>query len=266
MAVETGVCQAEARTLNNAFALSITHGRPFVTLKSALSADGRIAPPHSLRTPNQPYLITGPEARAEVQTLRHQHDAILTGIGTVLADDPLLTDRTGLPRRRPLMRVILDSHLQTPLSAKLVQTAEQNLLQNHAQDLWIFCGPDAPADRRHALESLGIRVTSVEANDGLDPAEILTHLHSSQILSVLLEAGSAINGAFLRRDLVDQAILYYAEAELGPSALPFATGFETPFALERRLLSVTRRTVGPDVCVSGLVHNPWASVEKMEVL
>ena len=123
IAVEIGLGQARARALNNAFACSISRHRPFVTLKSALSVDGRIAPPPSLRIPNQPYLLTGPASRDQVQRLRHAHDAILTGIGTVLADDPLLTDRTGLPRRRPLMRVVLDSRLQTPLSAKLVQTA-----------------------------------------------------------------------------------------------------------------------------------------------
>src|ERR1700677_4954484 len=127
--VEVGVGEARARALNNAFACSITQHRPFVTLKAALSVDGRIAPPPSLRTPNQPYLITGVEAREEVQRLRHAHDAILTGIGTVLADDPLLTDRTGLPRRRPLLRIVLDTHLQTPPSGKLVQTARQNLAE-----------------------------------------------------------------------------------------------------------------------------------------
>ena len=92
----------------------------------------------------------------------------------------------------------------------------------------------------------------------LAPAEILAHLHAAKLTSVLLEAGSAINGAFLRADLVDEAILFYAETELGPAALPFAIGTDGPFALEQRMLSVTKRTFGPDVCVSGLLHDPWS--------
>jgi diaminohydroxyphosphoribosylaminopyrimidine deaminase/5-amino-6-(5-phosphoribosylamino)uracil reductase len=259
--VELGPGEARARNLNNAFACSITQHRPFVTLKSALSVDGRIAPPPSLRTPNQPYLITGREAREQVQRLRHAQDAILTGIGTVLADDPLLTDRTGLPRRRPLMRVVLDSRLQTPVSSKLVQTARQNLAENGLQDLWIFCGPDAPSERKLALEAAGVRVTA----GSLDPREVLAQLHQAQLTSVLIEAGSGINGAFLRADLVDQAILFYAETELGPHAMSFAPGGLTSFALETRMLSVARRTFGADVCVSGLLHNPWARTRELEV-
>jgi diaminohydroxyphosphoribosylaminopyrimidine deaminase/5-amino-6-(5-phosphoribosylamino)uracil reductase len=252
IAVELGLREAHARALNNAFACSITRHRPFVTLKSALSVDGRIAPPPSLRTPNQPFLLTGPEARQEVQRLRHASDAILFGIGTVLADDPLLTDRTGRPRRRPLMRVLLDTHLRIPLSAKLVQT----IGQNHQQDLWIFCGPEASHERIAALESRGAQVTQLTTNN-LQLTTVFAHLHAARLLSVLVEAGSRINGAFLAADLIDQAILFYAETELGPTALPFAEGGPTPFALEQRMLSVTRRTFGPDVCVSGLLHDPW---------
>ena len=306
--VQAGLGESRARTLNNAFALSITRHRPFVTLKSALSVDGYLAPPPSARpylppgTPNPlapgsacdseplgtpslqawhsgaatngalapgvslpvrgpsapaPFWLTGPAARAEVQRLRHASDSILTGIGTVLADDPLLTDRTGRPRRRPLMRVVLDTSLRIPLSAKLVQTAAEDSSQSPHQNLWIFCGPDAPPDRRAVLQSRGVRVTCVAAPNGLDLREILAHLHASQLRSVLVEAGSALNGAFLRADLVDQAILFYAESELGPDAIPFADGTPGPFALEQRLLSVDKRSFGPDVCVSGLLHNPW---------
>ncbi len=255
--VQVGLLEARARELNNAFALSITKHRPFVTLKAALSVDGMLAPPPSARTATEPFWLTGPAAREEVQRLRHASDAILCGIGTVLADDPLLTDRTGLARRRPLMRAVVDSQLRTPASVKLVQTVQPNPVQ----DLWVFCGHDAPAERRAALEALGVRVTAVNMTNngpvGLDPAEILAHLHSAKILSVLLEAGSALNGAFLRHDLVDRAILFYAETELGPGALPFAEGTAGPFALEQKMLSVRKRMFGPDVCVSGLLHDPW---------
>jgi diaminohydroxyphosphoribosylaminopyrimidine deaminase/5-amino-6-(5-phosphoribosylamino)uracil reductase len=255
--VETGVGQERARRLNNAFAYSITAGRPFVTLKAALSVDGRLAPEAATRRANEPFWLTGAEARAEVQRLRHGSDAILTGIGTVLADDPLLTDRTGRPRRKPLMRVVLDSRLRIPANAKL--------LQNPPQDLRIFCAPEAPMERRAELASLGVRVTEVgvarstsdEMLPTLDLVEVLRHLHEAGIVSVLLEGGSALNGAFLRGQLVDQAILFYAETELGPDSVPFAEGFPGPFAVEEHMLSVNQRTFGSDVCVSGLLHDPW---------
>ncbi len=251
--VEVGRLQARACNLNNAFAFSITRHRPFVTLKAAISVDGYLAPPPSQRGAEAaPFWLTGPEARDEVQRLRHGSDAILSGIGTVLADDPLLTDRTGLARRRPLMRVLLDSQLRVPLTAKLVQAA--------SQDLWIFCGPDAPLDRRISLERLGIKISTVPVHrGGLDLPTILSHLHQARFLSVLVEAGSAINGAFLRQNLVDQAILFYAETELGPDALRFAQGSDGPFALEKRFISMRKQTFGPDVCVSGLLRDPWAT-------
>ncbi len=257
--VTPGVLEAQARTLNDAFALSITQNRPFVTLKAALSVDGYLAPPPASRSGRpQPYWLTGPESRAEVQRLRHGSDAILTGIGTVLADDPLLTDRSGLPRRRALLRVVLDSELRIPLASKLVQTAAQN----PQQDLWIFCGPAAPSANRVALEALGIRITEVplrEAERGahLDLREVLAQLASGQIRSLLLEAGSQLNAAFLRDDLVDRAVLFYAETELGEGAVPFAADVCTPFALEERFLAVNKRTFGLDVCVSGVLHHPW---------
>jgi len=144
---------------------------PFVTLKAALSVDGKLAPPPASRFPNQPHWLTGPAARYEVQLLRHASDAVLTGIGTVLADDPQLTDRSGmqsparsgmqnparseaqdparsglfgpnhLPRRRPLLRVILDSQLRIPLSSQLVLSADRSHGSGEP-DLLILCGKD----------------------------------------------------------------------------------------------------------------------------
>ena len=256
--VDLGLLQAPARALNNAFAWSITHRRPFVTLKAGLSVDGQLAPNPTHRTETAPVFLTGPAARADVQHLRHASDAILTGIGTVLADDPLLTDRTNLPRRRPLMRIVLDSDLRTPLASKLLHPV--------AQDLWIFCSPTAPPDRLAALAEAGALVTALPSTPaGLDLTELLRHLHQAKLLSVLLEAGSALNGAFLRAQLVDQAILFYSETELGPSAIPFARDFPSPFALEQNLHQLNKHTIGPDVRVSGLLHNPWPLESKSGV-
>jgi diaminohydroxyphosphoribosylaminopyrimidine deaminase/5-amino-6-(5-phosphoribosylamino)uracil reductase len=256
--VEIGLMEAEARRLNDAFALSITKGRPYVTLKAALSVDGMLAPPPADREATEPFWLTGEQARAEVQRLRHAADAILVGIGTVLADDPLLTDRTGLPRRRPLMRIVLDSRLRMPVSGKLVQSCAENRRKGGGEDLWIFCGQEVDAGRVSGFKELGARVTSLPFGaSGLDLEALLRHLHEERLISVLAEAGSALNGALLRDDLVDRVALFYAETELGPEAVPFAQGGPSPFALEERLLEVEKRSFGPDVCVSGRLHNSW---------
>src|ERR1700722_20555056 len=121
--VESGLLEDKAQELNEAFSHWITTRKPFVTLKSALTLDGQLALPKS-RKGKQPEWITSEESRAEEHRMRHASDALLTGIGTILADDPLLTDRSGLVRRRRLLRVILDSRLSLPLKSRLVRTAD----------------------------------------------------------------------------------------------------------------------------------------------
>ena len=126
--VTVGVCQAQSRCLNEGFARWSQHKRPLVLLKVAMTLDGRIAPPAGLQAAHEPYWITSEAARAAVQPLRWQADAALTGVDTVLADDPLLTDRSGLRRRRPLLRVVLDSALRMPLDSKMVATTHHDLV------------------------------------------------------------------------------------------------------------------------------------------
>jgi diaminohydroxyphosphoribosylaminopyrimidine deaminase / 5-amino-6-(5-phosphoribosylamino)uracil reductase len=123
-----GICQAEARRLNEGFARWSQHKRPLVLMKVAMTLDGRIAPPAGQHTAREPHWITCDSARRAVQPLRWQADAALTGVDTVLADDPMLTDRSGLRRRRPLLRVVLDSALRMPLDAKMVLTASQDVV------------------------------------------------------------------------------------------------------------------------------------------
>ena len=115
-----GVCETEARRLNEALRPLEPDQRPFVLMKVAMTLDGRIAPPPGLHQVREPYWITSEDARAAVQPLRWQADAVMVGVDTVLADDPMLTDRSGLRRRRPLQRLILDSALRMPLDSKLV--------------------------------------------------------------------------------------------------------------------------------------------------
>ncbi len=281
--VTLGVLQQQARDLNDAFAHVIQHRTPFVTLKAALSADGKLAPPPATRTPHQPHWLTSPAARHQVQLLRHASDAILTGIGTVLADDPLLTDRSGmlnparsrmqnparsgmqnpvrsgllgpnaLPRRRPLLRVILDTHLRTPLSSQLVRSA--------AGDLLILCGTHAPPEKIRALEAQGVEVEPLPEHAGrLSLPAALATLVERNMLSLLLECGSHLNGSFLRQSLVDKAILIYADTELGDHAIPFAQGISSPHLFEQSLTRVTRTPYGPDACITGYLHDPWPKI------
>src|SRR5262249_3328658 len=146
--------------LNESFAKYIRHRSPLVTLKAAMTLDGKIAPPPG-ESHNPSALgaggasggwITSDAARAHVQQLRHASDAIMVGVGTIIADDPLLTDRTGLPRRRPLLRIVLDSLLRLPLDSRVVKTA--------AEDVLVLCG-FAEEKKKRALEERGIRVEQV---------------------------------------------------------------------------------------------------------
>ncbi len=253
--VELGPCEREARALNDAFAKFIQTGLPFVTLKSALSVDGRLAPPPHTRAAKQPHWLTGPAAREQAQQLRHASDAILTGVGTVLADDPALTDRTNLPRRRRLLRVVLDTALVTPLDSHLVTSSNEDLL--------LFCSATVDEPREQALMARGVQIERVPATalGRLDLHAVLQRLAARQILSILVEAGPRINGALLRDDLVDKAVLFYAPTELGAGALPFAEGIASPFLFEQNLQRLTRTTFdrpgGEDACITGYLHDPW---------
>ncbi len=256
--VTLGVLQQQARDLNEAFAHFIRHSTPFVTLKAALSLDGKLAPPSTSRFPNQPHWLTGPAARHEVQLLRHASDAVLTGIGTVLADNPLFTDRSGAvgpkgeTRRRPLLRVVLDTHLRIPLTSQLVVSAENDLL--------ILTSNAAPESRINALTERGAQVETLPQHAGrLSLPDMLSTLADRHILNLLLECGPHLNAAFLRQNLVDKVVLLYTPTELGPEAIPFAQGI-APGLLEQSLTHVTRAKYGPDLCVTGYLHNPWPPV------
>lgn len=247
----------EARRLNDAFACSVRLHRPFVTLKAAISADGKLAPPSAQRTPGQPFWLTGEAARADVQALRHNSDAILTGIGTVLADNPALTDRTGLLRRRPLLRVVLDSDLRLPLDSQLVRTADDDVL--------VLCAGPAPAKREADLREAGVRVVRLarDADDRLSLTAALEVLDASGIRSVLVEAGAEVNGSFLRAELVDRLVLYVAGLKLGPDALPFAAG-SSAHLLQDHLAGLERKDFprgdapgSNDIRLSGYLRDPW---------
>jgi diaminohydroxyphosphoribosylaminopyrimidine deaminase/5-amino-6-(5-phosphoribosylamino)uracil reductase len=249
----------EARRLNDGFAFSVRKRRPFVTLKAAISVDGKLAPPAQDRIPGEPFWLTGDAARADVQRLRHAADALVTGIGTVLADDPASTDRSGLPRRKPLLRVVLDSDLRLPLDSRMVRSAKDDLL--------VLCAGPAPAKRETELREAGARVVRVArgADDRLSLKTVMETLDACGVRSLLVEAGAAVNGSFLSAGLVDQLVLYVAEVELGADALPFAAG-PSPYVLQSQMFGMARTAFarddgrGDDVRLSGYLHDPWAGV------
>ncbi len=172
---------ADAAKLNEPFVHFMRTGRPLVTLKTAITLDGKISAPDDNRG-----WITSERARAHVQQLRHDHDAILTGIGTVLADDCLLTDRTGLPRSRPLLRIVMDSQARLPLDSKMVRTA--------AEDVVVVATSAASAERRRALENHGIQALTMDGPGGrADLRAVIAWLGARQYLSLMIEAGSKLN-------------------------------------------------------------------------
>jgi diaminohydroxyphosphoribosylaminopyrimidine deaminase/5-amino-6-(5-phosphoribosylamino)uracil reductase len=241
--VTSGVLEEEGRRLNEAFACWIRTRRPFVTLKSALTLDGQLALPKSTKH-GRPGWITSEESRAEVQGMRHAADALLTGIGTVLADNPLLTDRSGIPRRRRLLRVILDSKLRLPLQSRIVKTADDDLL--------VFTAADLDSTKASKLKRAGVELVGVRAHRGrTDLTAILTELGRREILAVLLEAGPALNGAALTAGLVNKFVLFYAPRIAGESSVPFALA---PKLDHNPLRSVRIRQVGPDICIEAYPH------------
>jgi diaminohydroxyphosphoribosylaminopyrimidine deaminase/5-amino-6-(5-phosphoribosylamino)uracil reductase len=247
--VEVGLFEREARKLNESFAKFIRTRLPFVTLKSALSLDGKIARTNARSRDGSEganHWITGKDARAHVHQLRHQNDAILVGVGTIITDDPLLTDRSGLPRRRKLLRVILDSSLRVPLKSRVVSSV--------ADDLVVICSaPDTSA--KQALEDKGVRVLRISARP--DFAEVVRTLAEMAITSLLVEGGSAVNASALASGQVDKILLYYAPKMLGAGAVPFLSA-EGRSQTELCVKQMELHRFGNDFAVEGYLRDPYA--------
>jgi diaminohydroxyphosphoribosylaminopyrimidine deaminase/5-amino-6-(5-phosphoribosylamino)uracil reductase len=208
-----GAYTPAAEKLNEEFVHFMRTGRPLVTLKAALTLDGKIAAPED----NSGW-ITSAEARQHVQKLRHRSDAIATGIGTLLADDCLLTDRTALPRSRPLLRIVMDSHLRIPLTSRMVETCSNDVL--------VVTTSLAPADRRVALEARGVRVVVCDHPNGRTDFRKLTEwMAQERYLSLMIEGGSKLNWGALESGVVDKIFFYFAPKILGGmTSLPVAGG------------------------------------------
>jgi diaminohydroxyphosphoribosylaminopyrimidine deaminase/5-amino-6-(5-phosphoribosylamino)uracil reductase len=227
---------AEAGKLNEPFLHFMRTGRPLVTLKTAITLDGKISAPDDNRG-----WITSERARAHVQELRHDHDAILTGIGTVLADDCQLTDRTGLARSRQLLRIVLDSQLRLPLDSKMVRGA--------AGDVLVVATSAAAPERRKALEARGIEVLTLDGPGGRSNlAALVEWLGKRRYLSLMIEAGSKVNWTAFETELVDRIFFYYGPEILGGlEALPLAGGIGRRRRADAiRIHGVTIHPIPPD--------------------
>ena len=251
--VDVGLLADEAGKIIETFACHITTGLPLVVAKAGMSLDGKIG----TGFPEGRH-ITSPEGLEFGQSLRLKMDAILVGVDTVLADDPELTYRGRTPKGRPLTRVVLDSALRTPPSARLFEDRKTPVL--------LFCAENASEARKTALETAGAEIVTVREHGGkIDLAKVLRDLGNRDILGVLIEGGSCVHGSFLARNLVD--VFYFIVAPMvlgGTEAIPVigGRGYESTAAAPK--FRIRRRyQTGPDFVIeaypatSRSIVSPW---------
>ena len=250
--VFTGVCEEEASRLNEPFACWIRTKKPLVTLKSAMTLDGQLALPQSGKkkgknSGKRRSWITSEESRAEVHQMRHASDALLTGIGTILADDPLLTDRSGLPRRKRLFRVVLDSKLRLSPKSRIVKTSDDDLL--------VFTTIPVNSRKARKLQDGGVEVIHAKTKNGrIDLSSVLAELGRREILSVWLEAGPLLNGAALAAGIVHKLLLFYAPTIAGENRVPFALA---PKLILPPLRIVRTQQFGPDFAIEAYLQDVY---------
>ena len=245
--VETlhGVCEKEARRLNEGFARWTQSRRPLVLMKVAMTLDGRIAPPPGKHAAREPFWITSEESRRAVQPLRWQADAALTGVDTVISDDSLLTDRSGLRRRRPLLRVILDSALRMPLDSKIVKTAQNDVL------IYTISTNQKSISE---LRNRGVRVDVLPAEAGRVPLPtVLDRLGAEGILNLLTETGTRLNTALLAGGLVDRVHLFVSPQIMGSDAVPAFKSLVNPI----QMAAVEVERYANDLGLCSLLRDPW---------
>lgn len=238
IAVETGLCAAEARAVNAGFLLRLRAGRPLVTLKLATTLDGRIA-----TAAGESRWITGSLSRARAHLLRASHDAVMVGANTLRLDDPDLTCRlNGLEDRSPV-RVVVDGRLRAPPTARLVVTAAD-------MPSWFIVRADADAARRSAFTDLGVELIEVEADDAgdIDLGRALVALGQRGLTRLLVEGGGRLAAALLAADLVDRIAWFRAPAIIGGdgTAAVAALGV-TALAAAPRFARVGLEAIGEDV-------------------
>jgi diaminohydroxyphosphoribosylaminopyrimidine deaminase/5-amino-6-(5-phosphoribosylamino)uracil reductase len=242
--IRLGVCEGEARQLNEAFVKFIRTGRPFVTAKCAATLDGRIA-----TRSREAKWITGESARAFVHELRRAADAILVGVGTVAADDPLLTARVSEGRPKDPIRIILDTHLRIDPAARVL---------NHATsaETWVIAGRGVSAESKGRLNRKGVRVIEAETRDGrVEMGPLMDQLGAMGVTQILIEGGSRVLASAFKAGIVDKVRFFYAPVILGgDDGVPICAGA----GAERigdgiRLNRIATRRFGDDVMIEGYV-------------
>ena len=238
--VVTGMLADEATKLNEKFICWHRNGRPFVHVKLAMSLDGRISLGRSMST-----ALSGTEALARVHQMRHEHDAILVGGNTAFVDAPSLTDRSGLDRRRPLLRVVLDNRLRIPLDSILVTTARETPT--------LVISNSADAEKISALRDLGVDVVTEDARD---LTAVLAALRERELQSVLVEGGTEVAGAFRDAGLIDKLTLMMSPRIIGGHDAPFAFGGVGAKTIDEAapLKDVTIERHGDDLEVTGYLR------------
>ena len=247
VATELGVLEAEGVRLNEVFFTYMTSGRPFVTLKAAVSLDGKIA-----TVTGESRWITGEEARRRVHEMRNEADAILVGIGTILRDDPLLTTRVGIPGERDPVRVVVDSLARLPLDARVLNPLS-------AAPTLVAVGPEAPAERVEQLREAGATVLVLaQSGERISLAAVMRALAAREITSVLIEGGAEIHASALAEGIVDKVAFFVAPLLIGGTAASGAVGGP---GIEKLADAVSLREVrvtplGRDLLVEGYVQGP----------
>lgn len=255
IAVEVGLRCEEAVRLNEAFFTSVKKERPFVTLKAAMSRDGKIAPP-----PGGDRWISSQASRARAHLFRDQVDAILVGAGTILTDDPLLTARPEGRAGKPLIRIVLDSRLRTPANAR-------SLPPDQGVATIIAATDDASSAKERALAAAGGEVirfpSDEEGRVALLP--LLRELNRRGVRHLLVEGGGKVHAAFLRECLVDKLMVFVAPVVIGGEGVP---GPFTPDDIDRmkagsKLTYVTLEQIGDDSLIEGYLSDPvWVNAKE----
>ncbi len=235
--VITGVLTAEADEMQAGFLHRVRHGRPLITLKLATTLDGRIA-----TRAGESQWITGAAAREAAHALRGQHDAVLAGVGTVAADNPQLTCRIPGYRMRPIVRIVVDSHLRTRLTAGLVATAGTD-------PTWMIHRDGVPRERLDAFAGAGVRLFGVPGGErGVDLAQGFAALGEAGLTRILVEGGAQVAAGLLRDGLVDRIAWFHAPRIVGGDGWPAAQAFGvTDLAAMPRFVRVSSRPVGDDM-------------------
>jgi diaminohydroxyphosphoribosylaminopyrimidine deaminase/5-amino-6-(5-phosphoribosylamino)uracil reductase len=235
--VETDLCKEDATKLNEKFFHFIQTNTPFVTLKGAVSFDGKTA----AKTGDSKW-ITSPEARKDVHQLRHEHDGILVGINTIIKDNPLLTTRRPQGGKNPI-RIILDTNLRIPLTA--------NVVQDRSSQTIIFTGKNFDPKRANELKGVGIEIISFDSEQ-ISVKEVLKILGNKNVMSLLVEGGSEVHASFIKEEAFQEMIIYMAPKIIGgSSAVPLIGGEGYEFVKNAKALVFTSiEHCGPDLKIT----------------